>query len=201
MSTMTVDTRARRLEYLTLAWCLLEAGVGVGAGLVAGSVALIGFGLDSVIECSSAMVMLWRFQEGTGGRHREERALKLVGACFLLLGAWILFEAVRSLVTHESPERSVVGIVLAAASIVVMPLLARAKRKVAGDAASVALVADSHQTDLCAYLSVLLLVGLVLNAQLGWWWADPVAALAMVPIIGHEGVEALRGEACECQTG
>jgi divalent metal cation (Fe/Co/Zn/Cd) transporter len=198
---MPADARARRLEYLTLGWCFLEAVVGIGAGLLAGSVALLGFGLDSVVEGSSALVMLWRFQDGGGGLHREERALKLVGACFMLLAAWILFEAARSLLHHQAPEESVVGIALAAASIVVMPLLARAKRRVAGDADSRALVADSHQTDLCAYLSVLLLAGLALNAWLGWWWADPVAALVMVPIIANEGVEALRGETCECQTG
>lgn len=204
MTTTTTDTRARRLEHLTLGWCFVEAAVGVGAGVAAGSVALVGFGLDSVIECSSALAMLWRFQKGAGGQHREERALKLVGASFLLLGTYVLLEAVRSLVEHEAPERSLVGIALAASSIVVMPLLARAKRRVAGEAGSAALVADSHQTDLCAYLSVLLLVGLALHAWLGWWWADPVAAIVMVPIIVHEGTEALRGEACErhdCQTG
>lgn len=201
MTTMTLDARARRLEHLTLGWCFVEAAVGVGAGLAAGSVALMGFGLDSVIECSSALVMLWRFQDAPGGRQREEQALKLVGACLFLLGAYVLFEAGRSLVLHEIPEPSLVGIVLAAASIVAMPLLARAKRRVAGDANSSALVADSHQADLCAWLSVLLLAGLALNAWLGWWWADPVAALAMVPIIGHEGAEAWRGETCACESG
>jgi divalent metal cation (Fe/Co/Zn/Cd) transporter len=193
------ERRGRRLEVFTLAWNLAEAGVGVGAAVAAGSIALFGFGIDSVIESVSGGVLLWRLQ-ASFGPGREERALKLVGWSFLLLAAYVAFESVKALLTHEEPEPSVVGIALACASLVVMPLLARAKRHVASRITSRALHADSRQTDLCAYLSATLLAGLALNAVLGWWWADPAAALVMVPIIVHEGVEGLRGETCdECR--
>lgn len=190
--------RARRLEYFTVGWNVLEFVVAVAAGLASGSVALLGFGIDSAIESSSAGVLLWRFSGDGDGREREEAALRGVGVCFFLLAAYVLFEAVRSLILGVPPDGSMVGIVLAAVSVVVMPVLARAKRRVAAPLESRALVADSRQTDLCAYLSAILLVGLVLNAWLGWWWADPVAALAMVPIITNEGLEAWRGDGCEC---
>ncbi len=188
--------RGRRLEYLTLAWNAVEAVVAVGSGLLAGSTALIGFGVDSIIESLSGAVLLWRLQEGQDGRDREDMALRLVGVSFLALAAWVGWDAVTSLLNGEAPNESLVGIVLAALSLVVMPLLARAKRHVAGNLGSSALHADSRQTDLCAYLSGILLVGLGLNAVAGWWWADPVAALVMVPIIGREGINALRGETC-----
>jgi len=188
--------RGRRLELLTLGWNVVEAVVAVAAGAAASSVALVGFGIDSVIECLSGAVLLWRLQDGAG-IERERRALKLVGVSFLLLAAYVAFEAASGLIAREAPERSPVGIVLAALSVVVMPLLARAKRRVAVRLGSRALDADSRQTDLCAYLSAILLAGLGLNALLGWWWADGVAALAMVPIIVNEGREALRGEVCD----
>lgn len=189
--------RGRRLEVFTLAWNSLEAIVAIGSGLVAGSTALLGFGIDSLIESSSGAVLLWRLQDTRHGEEREALALKLVGICFLALAAWVGWDAIDSMVTREAPDESLVGIVLAAMSLVVMPVLARAKRRVAGGLRSRALEADSRQTDLCAYLSAILLVGLVLNAALGWWWADPVAALAMVPIIGREGLTALRGHRCD----
>jgi divalent metal cation (Fe/Co/Zn/Cd) transporter len=193
------ERRGRRLEVFTLAWNLGEAGVGVGAALAAGSVALLGFGIDSIIESVSGGVLLWRLQEDVG-HTRETRALRLVGWSFLLLAAYVAFESAKALLAHEAPEPSAVGIALACASLVVMPLLARAKRRVASRISSRALHADSRQTDLCAYLSATLLVGLALNALLGWWWADPAAALVMVPIIVHEGIEGLRGETCdECR--
>lgn len=194
------DTRAgRRLEFLTLGWNLAEAAVAIGAGLAAGSVALIGFGADSVIECSSGTVLLWRLAFAAGDERRERLALRLVGGCFLLLATWVGFDAAASLIGGEAPDTSLVGIALAAVSLIVMPVLARAKRRVASRLASAALVADSRQTDLCAWLSAILLAGLGLNAVWGWWWADPVAALVMVPIIAREGVRALGGEACpEC---
>jgi divalent metal cation (Fe/Co/Zn/Cd) transporter len=185
------------LEYFTVGWNLIEAAVALGAGLFAGSIALIGFGIDSLIETSSGAVLLWRLQEGEKGEKRERMALKLVGLSLLALAAYVAIDAVKGLIQKEPPEESLVGIILAAVSLVVMPLLAWAKRKVAAKLNSQALVADSHQTDICAYLSAILLVGLSLNALFGWWWADPVAALAMVPIIVKEGLEALRGEACE----
>jgi divalent metal cation (Fe/Co/Zn/Cd) transporter len=188
--------RGRRLEYLTLAWNAVEAVVAVGSGLLAGSTALVGFGVDSIIESLSGAVLLWRLQEGQGGRDREDLALRLVGVSFLALAAWVGWDAVTSLLNGEAPDESLVGIVLAALSLGVMPLLARAKRRVAANLGSSALHADSRQTDLCAYLSAILLLGLGLNAVAGWWWADPVAALVMVPIIGREGITALRGDTC-----
>jgi divalent metal cation (Fe/Co/Zn/Cd) transporter len=194
--------RGRLLEYLTIGWNSLEAVIAIGAGLVAGSIALVGFGLDSIIEVSSGSALLWRLHmDAPEKRERAEQiALKLVGVSFLLLAAYVAFDSVKSLITREPPEASYIGIGLAALSLVVMPLLARAKRKVAVSIKSRALQADSRQTDICAYLSAILLGGLLLNALLGWWWADPVAALMMIPIIVKEGVEALRGEQC-CEGG
>lgn len=189
--------RGRGLEYLTIGWNVLEAVVSIGAGLLAGSVALVGFGVDSVIESTSGAILLWRLRDGERGEQRERLALRLVGVSFLLLAAYVAFDAVQSLVRREPPEASYLGIGIAALSLIVMPLLARAKRRVAAQLNSRALKADSRQTDLCAYLSAILLGGLILNALFGWWWADPVAALVMLPIIVREGREALRGERCE----
>lgn len=183
----------RRLEYLTIGWNSLEAIAAIGAGIIAGSIALIGFGFDSIIEVSSGAVLLWRL---VSGEHRERLALKLVGISFLALAAYVTFDAGKSLILREPPDESFIGIAIAALSMVVMPLLARAKRKVAASLDSRAMLADSRQTDICAYLSAILLAGLGLNALFGWWWADPVAALVMIPIIAKEGVEALRGETC-----
>jgi len=188
---------ARRLEGLTLGWNLVEAAVSIGAGWLAGSTALVGFGVDAVIESASGATLLWRLQDGPGGDARERTALRLVGWSFLALAAYVAIEAGRALVLRQPPEASTAGIVIAAASLVVMPWLARRKRLVAGRIGSGALAADSRQTSLCAYLSAILLGGLLLNALLGWWWADPVAALAMLPIIVREGMQALRGERCE----
>jgi divalent metal cation (Fe/Co/Zn/Cd) transporter len=189
--------RGRRLEYLTIAWNSAEAAVALIAGLLAGSIALVGFGLDSVIEVSSGAIVLWRL---FANNERAERlALKVVGGSFVALAAYVAVDSVKTLWMREAPEHSLPGIVLAAVSVVIMPLLARAKRRVAAGVGSRALHADSRQTDLCAYLSGILLAGLVLNAAFGWWWADPVAGLAMVPIIANEGREALRGEKCACE--
>lgn len=196
ISRTEVVKRGRMLEYFTIGWNLLEAFIAVGAGLIAGSAALIGFGLDSIIECISGTALLWRLRDGEKGEAREKMALRLVGVSFLLLAAYVAFDAGKSLILREPPETSYTGIALAALSVVVMPLLARAKRRVASQLNSRALQADSRQTDICAYLSAILLIGLVLNALFGWWWADPVAALVMIPIIAKEGVEALRGETC-----
>jgi divalent metal cation (Fe/Co/Zn/Cd) transporter len=189
--------RGRRLEYFTLGWNMVEAAVAIGAGWLAGSIALVGFGVDSLIESMSGAILLWRLASPAHGESREHLAQRLVGVSFFLLAAYVCFEAVKALVTSEEPKASVPGIVLAVASLVVMPLLARAKRRVAADIGSHALVADSRQTDICAYLSAILLGGLALNALFGWWWADPIAALIMVPIIVREGLEAWKGEACE----
>jgi divalent metal cation (Fe/Co/Zn/Cd) transporter len=189
--------RARTLEIFTIAWNSLEGVIAVGLGLLAGSIALVGFGIDSVIETSSGVILLWRLQEGRDveqDRAAERRALRLVGASLIALGAYVAGDALRSLARHDAPEASVAGIVLAAISLIVMPLLARAKYRLADQLDSDALRADGTQTIICAYLSAVLLAGLALNAWLGWWWADPVAALAMVPIILREGLEAWRGE-------
>jgi divalent metal cation (Fe/Co/Zn/Cd) transporter len=190
--------RGRLLEYLTVGWNSLEGLIAVGAGLAAGSVALVGFGFDSVIEVTSGAALLWRLHMDAPERRdrAEQTALRLVGWSFMLLAAYVALDAVKSIVRREPPEASYVGIALAALSIVVMPALARAKRKVAAGIDSRALAADSRQTDICAYLSAILLGGLLLNALFGWWWADPAAALVMVPIIAREGVQALRGETC-----
>ncbi|MGI9055672.1 MAG: cation diffusion facilitator family transporter [Pyrinomonadaceae bacterium] len=185
--------RGRKLEYVTIVWNSLEAVIAVGAGLFAGSIALVGFGFDSVIEVSSGVILLWRL---SGNDEREKIALRLVGLSFLVLAAYVAFDATKSLWFRESPEESYIGIGIAALSLIVMPILARAKRRVAANLNSRALQADSRQTDICAYLSAILLVGLGLNAVFGWWWADPFAALLMIPIIAKEGIQALRGEAC-----
>jgi divalent metal cation (Fe/Co/Zn/Cd) transporter len=191
------DTRSgRRLEYFTLGWNVIEAAVAVGAGLLAGSIALVGFGVDSVIESLSSVVLLWHLRSHVADEARERRALRLVGVCFFVLAAYVAVDSGLALLRREAPDASLVGIALAIVSLIVMPILARAKRTVAARLDSAALAADSRQTDLCAYLSAILLGGLALNATLGWWWADPVAALAMVPIIFREGMQAFRGGVC-----
>ncbi len=189
--------QGRRLEYFTIGWNIIEAVIAIGAGWFAGSIALVGFGVDSVIESLSGSVLLWRLSSLAHDESREKIALKLVGISLLILAAYVAFEAIKSLLAHEQPHASFVGIGLSIASLIVMPLLARAKRLSASNIGSRAMEADSCQTDICAYLSAILLGGLVLNAVLGWWWADPVAAMVMVPIIAREGLEGLRGESCE----
>ena len=202
MSELVVDRRAlaqrgKRLEYFTLAWNSLEGVVAVVAGAVAGSISLIGFGFDSFIEVTSGTALLWRMSAETD-EHRRERvekaALKVVGACFLVLAAYVTYEAASDLLRRKAPDGSLPGIILACVSLVVMPLLSRAKRKVGRGLRSAAMHADARQTEFCTYLSAILLVGLLLNAAFGLWWADPVGALVMVPIIAKEGVDALRGE-------
>lgn len=191
--------RGRYLEYFTIGYNSLEGLIAVGAGLVAGSVALVGFGFDSLIEVTSGAVLLWRLHADVdeGRRERVETiSLRLVGVCFVVLALYVSYDSIKSLLRREAPDESLIGIVLAAVSLIIMPLLVRAKRKVARSINSGALMADSKQTELCTYLSAILLGGLLLNALLGWWWADPVAALIMVPIIAKEGIEALRGETC-----
>ena len=195
-----IVARGRRLEYLTIGWNGFEAAVALISGLSAGSVALVGFGLDSVIETTSAGILLWRlrFDHKPEQRERSERlAHHLVGVCFLLLAAYVALDSVHALWMRERAERSIPGILIAIAAVMIMPLLARAKRRVAAELGSRALRSDSRQADFCAYLSAILLAGLLLNTLFGWWWADPVAALVMVPIIAREGVQGLRGQACD----
>jgi divalent metal cation (Fe/Co/Zn/Cd) transporter len=177
--------------------------VAVIAGVVAGSISLVGFGIDSFIEVISGSVLLWRMSVGADVPRRERnerRALRVVGVCFLLLTAYIAYESALDLRSRRAPEHTIPGIVLACVSLVAMPLLSRAKRKVGRALGSAAMHADAKQTEFCTYLSAILLAGLLLNALFGLWWADPVAALIMVPIIAKEGIEGLQGEACdECR--
>lgn len=187
------------LNYTTIGYNALEAVVSVVVGLLAGSVALVGFGLDSVIEVSAAGAARWRLHADLdpARRARVERiTLRVIGWSFLALAAYVLYDSGTTLWRREHPQRSVAGIVVLVLSVVIMPLLARAKRHVAHGLESRALAADATQTSLCAWLSAVALVGVLLNAVAGWWWADPVAALAMVPIIAKEGVEGIRGESC-----
>lgn len=192
--------RGRRLELFTVAWNSAEGIVSIAFALLAGSIALIGFGIDSLIEMASGLVLLWRLQtrrDMESAERAEAIALRLVGLSFVALAIYITYESISALVEREAPEVSLGGIVIAALSLIVMPILARAKRRVAAALNSRALHADSIQTDICMILSAILLLGLALNAVRGWWWADPVAGLAMVPLIAREGVHALRGERCE----
>jgi divalent metal cation (Fe/Co/Zn/Cd) transporter len=194
-----VARRGKRLEYFTIAWNSLEGLVAVVAGALAGSISLVGFGIDSFIEVTSGSVLLWRMSVDADVRRRERNeklSLKIVGACFLGLAVYVSYESISDIVSRKAPEHSIAGIVLACVSLVVMPLLSRAKKKVGNELASAAMHADAKQTDFCVYLSAILLLGLVLNAALGWWWADPVAALIMVPLIAKEGLEAMKGESC-----
>jgi len=191
--------RGRLLQHLTIAWNSAECVVALVAGFLAGSVALVGFGFDSAIEVASSLAALWRLQRDADEARREaaERwTLRVIGMCFLLLAAYVLCDAVLALVHGAPPEGTILGLAVAALSLIVMPLLARAKRRVASALGSGALEAETRQTEMCAYLSAILLGGLGLNVWPGWWWADPVAALLMVPLIAREGWEALRGRTC-----
>ena len=193
--------RGLRLNYVTIAYNVVEAVVSLIAGWLAGSVALVGFGIDSLIEVTASGAAQWRLRADldTPSRARVERiTVRIIGWSFLALAGYVLIDAGKSLWLRERPESSTIGIVLLALSAIVMPLLARAKRRVARGLASRALEADAAQTSLCTYLSVIALAGVALNAALGWWWADPVAALAMVPIIVREGIAGVRGDpACD----
>lgn len=192
--------RGKVLEHVTIAYNALEGLVSIVAGIFAGSVALVGFGVDSAIEVASALAVLWRLHadaDHARREHAEQITLRIVGLCFLTLAAYITFESIDSLAHRTPPEHSIPGIVVTALSVIVMPLLGRAKRTVGRSIGSNAMIADSNQTALCSYLSAITLAGLLLNTLLGWWWADPLAALVMVPIIGHEGIEGLRGESCD----
>ena len=191
--------RGRRLEYFTIAWNSLEGIVAVVAGMIAGSISLVGFGADSFIEVTSGAALLWRMSIDAEERKRErieQITLRIVGASFLALAAYVGYEAVTNLMEKRAPEHSLAGIILACASLVVMPLLSRAKRRVAAHLKSAAMNADAKQTEFCTYLSAILLGGLLLNAVANLWWADPISGLIMVPIIAKEGVDGLRGDTC-----
>src|ERR1700691_3230579 len=185
-----VARRGKQLEYFTIAWNSLEGLVALVAGALAGSISLVGFGIDSFIEATSGGVLLWRMSVDADVQKRERReklSLRIVGISFLALAAYVGYESISDLSGRKAPEHSIPGIILACVSLVVMPLISRAKKKVGNDLDSAAMHADAKQTDFCVYLSVILLLGLVLNAALGWWWADPVSAFIMVPLIAKEG--------------
>ena len=194
--------RGLGLEYFTVGWNAFEALIALISGAIAGSIALIGFGLDSVIEVSAGVILLWRLhsdRDEVRREARERRAQRLVGMTLLALAAYVSGDSILGLVRRERPERSLPGIALALVSLISMPLLARSKRTVASAIGSGAMKADSRQTDICAFLSAILLLGLLLNAWLGWWWADASAGIAMTPLIAYEGVQAIRGKTC-CDT-
>jgi divalent metal cation (Fe/Co/Zn/Cd) transporter len=195
---------ALRLEYLTVGWNVVEGLVATAAAMAAGSIALFGFGVDSFVECASGLVLLWRLSAERRGLDREaierldQRAHRMVGATLFLLAAYVAVDAGRALWERERPRPSAVGIVLTAVSIAAMYWLARAKRRASAALGSKALEADAFQTTACFWLSIITLSGIGLNAAFGWWWADPVAALGMTWFIAKEGLEAWRGEECEC---
>jgi divalent metal cation (Fe/Co/Zn/Cd) transporter len=194
--------RALRLEYLTVGWNIVEGVVAIAAAMASGSVALLGFGVDSFVESASGSVMIWRLLAERNAdeddevriEHVERRAQKLVAGSLVLLAAYIAWDSITSLIAGERPEPSVVGIILAIASLSVMWWLAREKRRVGTALGSRAMTADAFQTDACFWLSLFLLVGIGSNALFGWWWADPLAALGMVFFIGREALEAWRGD-------
>jgi divalent metal cation (Fe/Co/Zn/Cd) transporter len=191
-----LERRARWLARATIAYNLAEAAIAIAAGVAAGSIALISFGGDSLVECLSAVVILWQFR-GVA-EERERRALRMIGLAFFALAAYVTVESLRVLATGADADPSPVGIALAAVSLVVMPLLSWLKRRTGRELGSRAVVADSVQTLLCTYLSAALLGGLLLNALWGWSWADPVAAMVVAAVAAREGREAWRGEACDC---
>jgi divalent metal cation (Fe/Co/Zn/Cd) transporter len=200
--TPTADRRAHlsrrslHLAYATAGYNLFEGLVAVAAGAAASSTALWGFGLDSFIEVSSALVVIWQFRARVP-EDRERLALRGIAVSFFALAAWITVDAIRSLLDADRPATSPVGIGIVVASVIVMPLLVRVKRRTGRELGSATVMADSVQTMLCTYLSVIVLAGLLLNTLLGWWWADPVAALAIAGVAVREGVEAWGGEACD----
>ena len=208
MTTPDATTRAAlvrrglKLNYATIAYNVVEAVVSLSAGIVAGSVALVGFGIDSVIEVTASGAAQWRLRADVDHvrRERVERiTVRVIGWSFLGLATYVALDSIMSLWFRERPDRSMLGTVILALSVIVMPVLARAKRRVARALGSAALEADATQTSLCAYLSVIALVGVALNALAGWWWCDPAAALAMVPIIAKEGVDGVRAKS-HCDT-
>ncbi len=197
--------QALRLEYLTVAWNVIEGVVAISAALTAGSVAVLGFGIDSFVECASALVMIWRLRSERRHRHSEQRldalehrARRLVAVSLVGLAGYIAFDAISTLWTGEHPAFTTIGVALLAISIAVMLWLARAKRRIARALDSGAMEADAFQTTACWWLSVTALLGVVLNGTLGWWWADPVAALVIAALILREGRNAWKGKRCAC---
>lgn len=189
--------RTQLLAAASVSYNLIEAAIAITAGLAAGSIALIGFGLDSIVEVSSGLIILWQFRHPLP-ESRERQALRLMALSFFALAGYVTFESVRALATGHDPEPSPFGIGLAIASLLIMPFLSWAQRRTGRSLGSNAVVADSTQTLLCTYLSAVLLAGLVLNATLGWSWADPIAGLVIAAVAVREGLEFWRGEGCAC---
>lgn len=193
-----LERRARALAWATITWNVIEGFIAVGAGIAAGSLALVGFGLDSFVEVFAGGVVLWQLH-GVA-EEREQRALRLIAISFFAIAAYVVAEAGRDLAVGNEAGESSVGIVLAALSLAVMPALAWAKRRTGQALGNPVVIADSTETALCSYLSAVLLAGLVVNATVGWWWADTLAALVIAALAVREGREAWRGETC-CDTG
>jgi len=187
--------RVRLLVTATISYNVIEAVVAITAGSIASSTALIGFGLDSVIEVASAVAIAWQFS-GADHEKREKTALKVIAICFFALAAYVTVESTRSLFGVTEPAHSTVGLILAAVSLLVMPVLSAIQRRTGRELGSASAVADSKQTLLCTYLSAVLLVGLGLNSMFGWWWADPLAALVIAAVAVKEGRDAWRGDTC-----
>lgn len=191
--------RARRLAWGGNAWHFVEFAVALGAGIAAGSIALVGFGLDSLIEALAGFVILWRFSKGrVHSAGAERRAQQLIAASYFVLAAYIALESLRTLLGGTHPETSWVGLGLAAVTAPTMPLLARAKRRVGNALGSSATVSEGEQNMICAYLSIALLIGLGANALFGWWWADPAAAAVIAVVAVREGLQGWRGDVCSC---
>lgn len=184
--------RALALAYMSMGWMVIEATVAVTAGILAASIALVGFGLDSVIEFFSALIVVWQLHGQ--GEERETRAVRLIGATFFILAAYLTAESIRDLIGHARPEHSIPGIVITAAALVVMPVLALAKRRTGQAMSNRAVIADSTETAFCAFTSAAALLGIGLNTSLGWWWADPAAALVIAALAVREGIEAWENE-------
>jgi divalent metal cation (Fe/Co/Zn/Cd) transporter len=194
-----LERDARRLAWIGNAWHVVELVVALAAGVAAGSVALVGFGLDSAIELGAGSVVVWLFSGVRGSSAlAERRAQRVIAASYAILVLYLVAESLRDLLAASRPGTSWIGIALASVTVVAMPLLARAKRTVGRRLGSSAAVSEAQQNQICAYLSVALLAGLLLNALAGWWWADPSAALAIAGIAGWEGREAWRGRRCDC---
>jgi divalent metal cation (Fe/Co/Zn/Cd) transporter len=195
----TLVKKGRRLATFTIVWNSFEGLIAIASGIIAASIALVGFGFDSGIEVLSGLIMWVRLSLDANEARREKIeniSHRLVGVSFLILSAYVGFDSISMLLNHEPPRKSVIGIALAVLSLIVMPWLANQKRKVAAAINSRSLAADAKQTDFCVYLSGILLAGLLLNSLFGWWWADPISAMLMVPIIAKEGWEGVRGKSC-----
>jgi divalent metal cation (Fe/Co/Zn/Cd) transporter len=180
--------RGLRLEYATMAWMTVEAAVAIISGVIASSIALVGFGLDSVIEFAAAVIVVWQLRGG--GEEREKRAVRLIGVTFFVLAAYLVAESIHDLIGHARPESSVPGLGVTAAALIVMPGLALAKRRTGQHLGNRTLIADSAETAFCAFTSGATLMGLALNSWLGWWWADPAAAFVIAALAVREGLEA-----------